>query len=97
VGWQGSRRLLKNFVVVMLKDKYMHPRIAKRMDITAEVLRREDVAVLEICSRGEGLLARMFSLAYIGDFISYYLAILYGVDPRPTENIDYLKQRLASQ
>jgi glucose/mannose-6-phosphate isomerase len=97
VGWQGPRRLLKNFVVVMLKDKYMHPRIAKRMDITAEVLRREDVAVLEICSRGEGLLARMFSLAYIGDFISYYLAILYGVDPRPTENIDYLKQRLASQ
>jgi len=31
----------------------------------------------------------------VGDFTSYYLAILYGVDPSPVEVISYLKDQLA--
>jgi len=31
----------------------------------------------------------------MGDFTSYYLAILYKVDPSPVEVINYLKDQLA--
>ena len=37
----------------------------------------------------------MLSLVSIGDFTSYYLAILYRVDPSPVKVISYLKDRLA--
>jgi hypothetical protein len=31
----------------------------------------------------------------LGDFVSYYLAVLLGVDPMPVERIEQLKERLA--
>lgn len=95
VGWQNPKKLFKNFVVVMLRDKGVHPRVAKKMDITCDILKKEGVSILEIWSRGEDLLSRVFSLIYIGDFISYYLAILYGVDPTPVDKVTYLKNKLA--
>jgi len=50
--------------------------------------------VLEVESEGQSLLARMFSLIYLGDWTSYYLAILNGVDPTPVKVIEYLKDEL---
>ncbi|MFH1640394.1 MAG: bifunctional phosphoglucose/phosphomannose isomerase [Candidatus Omnitrophota bacterium] len=94
VGWQNPKKLFKNFVVVMLRDKDMHHRVAKRMDITREILKKEGISIIEIWSRGEGLLSRIFSLIYIGDFVSYYLAILYGIDPTPVDRVTYLKEQL---
>lgn len=95
VGWQNPKRLFKNFIVLCLRDEREHPRVAKRIEITKEILKKEDVAVIEIWSRGKNLLSRIFSLIYIGDFISYYLAILYRIDPTPVERVTYLKKRLA--
>ncbi len=97
VGWQNPKKLIKDFFVVMFRDNGTDARVNKRMDITRDILRRAQVNVLEISSRGEDLLSRIFSLIYIGDFISFYLAILYGIDPAPTERIDYLKQELARE
>jgi glucose/mannose-6-phosphate isomerase len=95
VGWQNPKKLFKNFIVIMFRDKLMHPRVAKRMDITKEILQKEGAGVFEIWSRGEDLLSRIFSLIYIGDFISFYLAILYGIDPTPVDRVTYLKKKLA--
>lgn len=97
VGWQNPRKLFKNFVVVTLRDKEMHPRVAKRMDITRDILKKDGINIIEISSRGEGLLSRIFSLIYIGDFVSFYLAILYGIDPTPVERVAYLKKELAKK
>ena len=94
-GWQNPAKLFKNFVVIMLRDKGMHPRVVKRMDITGGILKNEGVELIEIWSHGEDLLSRIFSLIYIGDFISYYLAILYGIDPTPVDRVTYLKNQLA--
>ncbi|KPK96767.1 MAG: hypothetical protein AMJ95_12405 [Omnitrophica WOR_2 bacterium SM23_72] len=95
VGWDNPKKLFKNFVAVILRDKGMHPRVAMRMDITADLIRKEGVEVIEIWSSGEGLLSRIFSLIYIGDFVSLYLAILYGIDPTPVDRVTYLKEQLA--
>lgn len=94
MGWENPKKLFKDFVAVMLRDSQQHPQINKRMEITKELLKKEGINTLEIFSRGEGLLARIFSLIYIGDFISFYLAVLYGADPASTDKITYLKQRL---
>jgi glucose/mannose-6-phosphate isomerase len=97
VGWQNPKELFKDLVVVMLRDKGIHPRVAKRMDITADIIHKEGVELIEIWSRGDDLLSRIFSLIYIGDFVSYYLAVLYGIDPTPVDRVTYLKDRLAKE
>jgi len=38
----------------------------------------------------------MLSAVLLGDYVSYYLAMLNEVDPSPVAAIDYLKERLAS-
>jgi len=95
IGWEEPAKLFKNFVVVMLRDQKINPRVNKRMDIAKELINKEDVEVIEVYSRGSGLLSRIFSLIYIGDFASFYLAMLYRIDPMPVDKNDYLKNEMA--
>ncbi len=95
MGWENPKKLLKDFIVIILRDRADHRRTAKRMDITGQIIKDEGVKVIEVESLGEDLLARIFSLIYIGDFASYYLAILNKRDPTPVERVTYLKERLA--
>ncbi|MFC1631714.1 bifunctional phosphoglucose/phosphomannose isomerase [Candidatus Omnitrophota bacterium] len=94
VGWQYPQGLLKQFIAVFLRDSADHPQVQKRIAISKEILEKEGLIVKEINSSGSGLLARTFSLIYLGDFVSLYLAILNQEDPTPVKRIDYLKQRL---
>jgi glucose/mannose-6-phosphate isomerase len=51
--------------------------------------------VIDLYATGETELERMFNLIQMGDFISYYLAILNDVNPTPVEAIENLKTELA--
>jgi glucose/mannose-6-phosphate isomerase len=93
-GWHNPGRKNSSCAAVFLRDKYAHPRVNRRMEIVGKMLRRQKVEVVELSSSGRGLLARIFSFVYAADFSSYYLALLYGVDPSKTEKIEQLKQAL---
>lgn len=96
VGWSGSFALLDNVWVVLLRDSQEMDRIAQRIEITKTLLQEQAAGITEVWSQGSSRLARMFSLLYMGDFTSYYLALLHGVDPSPVQMIDILKERLAT-
>ncbi|MDP2941485.1 MAG: bifunctional phosphoglucose/phosphomannose isomerase [Candidatus Omnitrophota bacterium] len=93
-GWQNPEKVLRKFAVIMLRDEESHPQALKMMDIVGRMLCEQDLKPVVLNSRGESLLSRIFSLIYTGDFISYYLAILYGTDPGPVERIVDLKKQL---
>lgn len=95
VGWENPKKLLKNFIVIILRDAGDHPRTSKRMDITKGIIEAEGAKVIEVRSVGKDVLSRILSLIYIGDFVSYYLAILNKRDPTPVESVTYLKKELA--
>jgi len=94
VGWVNPRNLLKKSVAIILRDKDDHSRVRVRMNITASILRKEGFKVLVFDSIGKSLLERTLSLCYIGDFASFYLAILSEIDPTPVDRITYLKNQL---
>ncbi|MGI6413237.1 MAG: bifunctional phosphoglucose/phosphomannose isomerase [Syntrophomonadaceae bacterium] len=94
VGFKVPSDLLSRVVVVLLTDKYDHPRIKKRIEITRNVVKNQVKNIIEVNSEGESFLARLYSLIYIGDYSSVYLAYEYGLDPTPVEVIDYLKAEL---
>jgi glucose/mannose-6-phosphate isomerase len=81
------------FAVVMIRDGFDSPRIRKRMDVCRDIISDSvDVEVIE--TKGESLLARMFTTIHLSDFASYELALLNRVDPTPVGVIEALKKRL---
>ncbi|MDZ7374420.1 MAG: bifunctional phosphoglucose/phosphomannose isomerase [candidate division KSB1 bacterium] len=94
VGWGLLREIQSRIQVICLRDAGDHDRVVKRMDISLEILRGQTGEVIQVQSRGDSLMARLFSLIVLGDFVSYYLALLNRVDPTPVDNITFLKNRL---
>lgn len=82
--------------IIILKDEYDNKRIIKRMQITKNLIKQEnpDIKFTEITIKGDDLLTRMLSAIYLGDLISYYLALKYSTDPTPVEIIEKLKKEL---
>ncbi|MCP4705607.1 MAG: bifunctional phosphoglucose/phosphomannose isomerase [candidate division Zixibacteria bacterium] len=97
VGWNVIENYKNNLIVIYLRDSEDHIKIAERMTIVKDIITKYDVEVIEVTSQGETSLLRIFSLIQIGDFISYYLAILNNVDPTPVAVIDYLKNKLEAK
>lgn len=95
VGWGLNKALQERLQVVYLRDQGEHPRIKRRFAITRQILSTQTDPVIEVWSEGESLLERLFSLVFVGDLTSLYLAVANGVDPTPVINIDILKERLA--
>jgi len=95
VGWERPAERMKDFQLVYLRDAQNHPQNNKRMDITADLLADYIGDIREYAATGQSRLARLLSSAYLGDFVSLYLAVLYGIDPSPVERIEDLKRRLA--
>ncbi len=96
VGWSEKiEEKGEHLVVLMLRDFDDMDQIKARMDIVKEIIEALNVEVIEIYSRGDSVLERMFSLIQIGDFASYYLAILTNTDPSPVNIIDYLKDSIS--
>ena len=94
VGWEFPKDVLKDIKVVFLRDKNDHPMTRSRMDISMDIIKKSGSEIFEIKRDNGGLLARIFSLIYTGDFVSFYLAILNNTDPTPVKQIDYLKRKL---
>ena len=95
VGYQFPRELAERIVVVMLASSLDHPRNKARFQVTQEILTNHGIAHETIEARGESPLAQMLSAIHFGDYVSYYLAMLYQVDPTPVQASGYLKDRLA--
>ncbi len=97
VGWEKLEQITQNFRVVILRDETDHKRVKTRMEVTKSIIGDAPAGIDEVESLGKSLLARIFSLVSLGDFVSFYLAMLNGVDPTPVVRIDALKKRLAGK
>jgi glucose/mannose-6-phosphate isomerase len=95
VGWKIIAAFRQFLRVIILHDGEDHPRVTARMAIVKDLIEKQDVEVIDIDSAGADRLQRMFSLIQLGDFVSFYLAVLNNVDPTPVEAIESLKQELA--
>lgn len=97
VGWERTDDMARQFVVIIFRDKGDPARIQQRIEITSRMLADKVDQVILLDSQGDSLLARLFSLIYLGDYVSYYLALLRGIDPTPVQSMDYLKGELSKR
>lgn len=85
-----------DFRIILLKDPSENPRVQKRIKVFTELLQNK-ANVYGFSSDAEYLLTRMFEMIYFGDWVSYYLALMRGVDPTPIPTITKLKELMTGE
>jgi glucose/mannose-6-phosphate isomerase len=83
------------FHVITLMDKNDHPKNIKRMHVTAKLLEKKGVKTTLVEMPNSNIFNTIFSTLLLGDWVSYYLALIYGQDPTPIEMVEDLKKQLA--
>jgi glucose/mannose-6-phosphate isomerase len=92
-GWERGRAGAP-LAGVFLEDPDQHPRVHRRIDLTAAEVERAGAPVVRVEARGDSRLERVLSHVLLGDLVSVYLAALDGVDPTPVEPIERIKAAL---
>ena len=92
-GWERGRAAAP-FAGVFLEDPDQHPRVQRRIELTAAEAERAGAPALRVAARGDTRLERVLSLVMLGDLVSVRLAELDGVDPTPVEAIERFKAAL---
>jgi glucose/mannose-6-phosphate isomerase len=80
--------------LVLLRDDGEPAPIARRFAFLRELTTPIAGGITEVHARGTSHLARVLSLAYLGQWVSYYVAISRGVDPWVVPTLDALKAHL---
>jgi glucose/mannose-6-phosphate isomerase len=83
------------FTLVEVRHGFEHPQLDRRFAITREIIEETLVQVLEVRAAGEGRLAQLLDLMYVGDWATCYLALDHDVDPGPIDAISQLKEALS--
>ena len=84
----------RDIAVVLLHSNLLYPRASTHYRLTRDLLDSHSLPNYQVKAIGKSSLAQTLSAIFIGDFVSYYLAVLYGVDPSATPLLDEMKQRL---
>jgi glucose/mannose-6-phosphate isomerase len=95
VGYPLPAEMRQKAMVVLLHSASLHPRTSIRYQITGEILAKAGVKYKRIEATGRSPLAQMIGMVLLGDYVSFYLAMLNRTDPMPVPTIDHLKSRLA--
>lgn len=84
-------------VAILLEDEEDGPEVVLSRQRLAEWLEQMGVEVERVRGEGQSRLARISSLVLLGDWVSYYAAVLRGVDPTPIRPIETFKEYLEDQ
>ena len=92
VGWPPTRG--ERLSAVFLEDSDQHPRIRRRIELTAELVAGTGASVVRVESRGRSRTERLLWTVMLGDLVTVELADAHGVDPEPVAVLDRFKAEL---
>lgn len=86
---------LKNNSLFFFIDSDLYsPVIKKRMELTREVVAKNGLETINIKLQFPEKLGQVFETIQLGSFITFYLAMLHGVDPAKIPWVDFFKEQL---
>jgi len=83
-------------ITLFLRADSDHPRNRLRSDLTRQAFMLEGMNTDHVDARGNTPLAQMWTTILFGDYMAYYLAMAYGVDPTLTRTLTEFKQAMSS-
>ncbi|MEW5841963.1 MAG: bifunctional phosphoglucose/phosphomannose isomerase [Bacteroidota bacterium] len=94
MGWESFGAQKMNLKLINILDKEYHPQVSKRFQITSEIIEKSGCEIISLESKENDFRLRLIDLIYLGDWATYYLAVLRSFDPTSIGNINYLKEHL---
>jgi len=92
VGWTESH---PNMAVIYLRNHDDFKRNQVRMEINQKIIIKYTDTIIDIFSKGGTLIEKALYLVHLGDWVSWYLSEIKGVDAIEIGVIDYLKDELS--
>ncbi|OQY89411.1 MAG: hypothetical protein B6D38_07130 [Anaerolineae bacterium UTCFX1] len=81
-------------MTLFLRAPSDHPRNRLRSDLTRKAFMLEGMNTDYVDARGNTTLAHMWTSILFGDYMAYYLAMGYGVDPTPIQALVEFKEAM---
>jgi glucose/mannose-6-phosphate isomerase len=95
VGYDQPDTLRDHHYLVFLEGSGDNPRNRRRARLSREMLDAVGTAHTEVKFDQDGRFAQACAAVSLGDYVSFYLAMLYGVDPSATLALTVVKETLA--
>jgi glucose/mannose-6-phosphate isomerase len=86
--------LMPHTMNLFLRAPSDHPRNRKRLDLTKQAFMLEGLNTDFLDARGDSPLGHMWNTILFGDYMAYYLAMGYGVDPTPIQALVDFKEAM---
>ncbi len=86
--------LMPHTMNLFLRAPSDHPRNRKRIELTKQAFMLEGLNTDFLDARGNSPLAHIWTMILFGDYMAYYLAMAYGVDPTPIEALSNFKEAM---
>jgi glucose/mannose-6-phosphate isomerase len=81
-------------ISLFLRAPSGHPRNRLRLDMTRKNYMLEGLNADGYTAKGDSPIAHIWTTLHFGDYMAYYLAMAYGVDPTPVAALSNLKAAL---
>jgi glucose/mannose-6-phosphate isomerase len=91
---QPEAVLMPHTMNLFLRSPSDHKRNRRRADLTKRAYMLEGLNTDFVDARGRSQLAHMWTLILFGDYMAYYLAMGYGVDPTPVHALTSFKEAI---
>lgn len=80
-GMESPSGVLSSLMVLFLRAEDLSSRNTQCLDLAREMYLQQGINTDFIDARGESRLSHLWSMVLFGDYMAYYLAMAYGVDP----------------
>jgi len=84
------------FTMLLLRHDFEHPQTRRRFELVAEICDEIVAEVHQVHAEGDTVMAQLFDLILLGDYVSLELAVQSGVDPGPVPILERIKAELAT-
>jgi glucose/mannose-6-phosphate isomerase len=96
-GLSQPEQALSSAMALFLRAASYHPRNLLRTELTKQAYMLEGLNTDFVDAQGESPLAQQWTALHMGDYVSYYLAMLYELDPTPIPALEGFKRQLTEQ
>lgn len=90
----GDEKFSDQFHIIILRDKRDHPKIQKRMAVTADLLESKGYSVTTLILEGESVLLKVFSSLIVADWTALRIAKKNGYSSDSVPMIEEFKRKL---
>ncbi|PIT88286.1 MAG: hypothetical protein COU29_03400 [Candidatus Magasanikbacteria bacterium CG10_big_fil_rev_8_21_14_0_10_36_32] len=84
----------QNIIFILLESVLYDERVIKRYEVTKTVLDKNKIGYVSYQCQGKDKFSQVCEMLVLSGYLSFYLAMLEGIDPTAIPFVDYFKQQL---